>query len=196
MRRRNPIPKYLSPAQVKAVIQCARPGRDQALLAVMYQCGLRRGEVKYLRRRDWQPGKSRQGMLTVWRLKKGDGLVPEEKPVWGRTRRLLEEYLETRDDEQDVLFRGLKGPLGPQAVYYVFKEAAARARFPKDLRHPHVLRHSIATHHANMGTDFGDIQNLLGHRDIGSTMRYAQVLTPRKEDMTMRSEGHFCFAKY
>lgn len=197
MPKRLVVPvSYLTPSQVKAVIQEAGSLRDRALLAIMYQCGLRRGEVRYLRRRDWDPDKSVKGVLTVWRLKHGEGIEPKEKPVWGRTRKLLEAYLSSRDDDHEALFLGKNGPLGPQAVYCIFKAVAEKAGLPPGLRHPHVLRHSIATHHANMGTDFGDIANLLDHKDMSSTMRYAQVLTPRKEDLAMRSECNHHFAKF
>jgi integrase/recombinase XerC len=202
MKRLRPPIRYLTPSQVTSVIETASSARDKALLAVIYQCGLRRGEVKYLRRRDWDPTKSAYGALTVWRLKRGEGIEPEEKPVWKRTRNLLEAYLGSRDDDNDALFLGKKDPqgrrqaLGPQAVYMIFRKVARKAGLPRELQHPHVLRHSIATHHANMGSDFSDIQNLLGHRSISSTMRYAQVLNPRKEDMTMRAGASPCFARW
>jgi site-specific recombinase XerD len=195
MERYRNIPKYLTPRQVECVIKAAKTERDQALLAVMYQCGLRRGEVKFLRRRDWKPTESGYGLLRVWRLK-GDGITEEEHPVWPWVRKILNAYLMSRSDDLDPMFPSRHGrPLGAKAVYDVFRNIAVMVGLPEDLRHPHVLRHSIAVHHANMGTEAADVQALLGHRSINSTMKYFKVTTPRKEDLVLRSGASTLFAK-
>lgn len=205
MSRHDPPPArmqpdlcHLTPSQVSSVLRACSSVRDRALLAVMYQCGLRRGEVRWLRRQDWSPGTSRNGSLTVWRLKRASGLYPHEIPLWGRTRALLEACLDERTDDAMGLFVSRNGlrPLGPQAVYYVFRNAAMEAGLPAGLSHPHSLRHSVAVHSMNMGADLADIQALLGHASISSTTRYARVLTPRKEDMALRTEGSAFFARF
>lgn len=198
MPRRRTVPiAYLTQRQVESVIGAAETMRDRAMFAVVYQCGLRRGEVRWLRRQDWMPNVSRYGALRIWRSKAGSGLLPDEKPVWKRTAKMLEAYLASRDDNMDALFLSKVGrPMGGQAVYEAFRKAAEGAGLPRHLRHPHVLRHSIATHQANMGATFSDIQHWLGHKNPASTMVYAQVLTPRKEDLILRSEGSHFFAKY
>jgi integrase/recombinase XerC len=167
-------------------------------MAVLYQCGLRRGEVQWLRRQDFRPEASRNGCLVVWRLKRAEGLFPHEVPLWRRTSRILRAYLDSRRDDSLALFPSRKGhgPMGPQAVYHVVRQAASGTGLPPGLSHPHSLRHSIATHHANMGADLRDIQELLGHASMSSTVRYARVLNPRKEDMALRSEGSPFFARW
>lgn len=203
MKRIRKSIKYLTSSQVAAVIKAATSDRDKAMLAVVYQCGLRRSEVGHLRRSDWMPSRSMHGVLRVWRVKsdrahgKDRFLHPDEKPLWARTARLLKVYLDSREDDQEALFLSRKKkPLGGQAVYHVFHNIAKTIGLPEDLCHPHALRHSIATHQVNMGADFGDIQDWLGHQDPGSTRVYAQVLTPRKEDLTQRSESSHCYAKF
>lgn len=195
LKRRIEIPKHLTPRQVESVIRACSSARDKALMAVIYQCALRRGEVQYLRRRDWKPTESVNGILTVWRLKGKDGLTGEEHPFWKWTRNLLEAYLGERRDDCDALFVSRIGrPLGPQSVYELFRDMSAKAGIAPDLRHPHVFRHSLAVHHANMGTDIGDVQALLGHRALSSTTKYFKVTTPRKEDMVLRSGASSLFA--
>jgi site-specific recombinase XerD len=54
--------------------------------------------------------------------------------------------------------------------------AAATAMLGKSV-HPHMLRHSLATHLLDAGVDIRVIQAALGHRDVETTARYAQVAT-------------------
>jgi integrase/recombinase XerD len=197
VKRRQRVVSYLSARQVSDMVAAADTPRDKALMAVLYQCGLRRSEVQYLRRCDWAPGAERNGVLRIWRVKAGDVVVSDEVPLWRRTSRLLNKYLKTRDDEHEPLFLSRKGvAMSPQAVYYVVRNAARKMGLPGSLSHPHVLRHSIATHCANSGVGFSDIQKHLGHKNRSSTMIYAQVLTPRKVDLAMRSEMDSRFAKW
>ena len=195
-RRRQRRVNFLSRPEVERVISSTETVRNKALLSLIYQLGLRRGEVRFLRRRDFRENSSRYGSIVVWRLKRGD-LMPNESPLWKRTSDLLKAYLRTRMDDSDALFLSQKGlPLGPQAVYYIFKRAATKAGIDRSRRHPHSLRHSIATHHSNMGTNIEDIMDLLGHKSVNSTMIYAQVLNPRKEEITIRSENSQSFARF
>jgi site-specific recombinase XerD len=109
---------------------------------------------------------------------------------------LLQAYLESRSDDCGALFPSRNGgPLGEKGVYDVFRKLATQVDLPKNLRHPHVLRHSIAVHHANMGTEAADVQCLLGHRSINSTMKYFKVTTPRKENYVLRSGASTMFAR-
>jgi site-specific recombinase XerD len=182
------IPKYLTPRQVEAVLKGTTTLRDMAMLAVVYQCGLRRKEISYLCRRDWRPTESSDGILVVWRSKRKEGLVAEEQPVWPWVRKLLQEYLDSRCDDCEELFLSRKrGGLGGKGVYDVFRKVATARNLPEDLRHPHTFRHSIAVHLANMGAEAADVQAVLGHKSINSTMKYFRVTTPRKEDLVRRS---------
>jgi len=203
MRRRERPILYLTPRQVQAVIEAAKTKRDKAMLAVIYQFGLRRSEVEHLLRQDWDPTASAHGTLTVLRVKnrkvKGDSesvMETDCKPLWARVGKLLEEYLDSRTDYDDALFIGKRGALGGKGVYDVYKKVAKSIGLPKDLRHPHCLRHSIATHMASSGTSLLDIADWLGHNHLSTTLRYAKVLTPRKEDLILRTERSHRFARF
>ncbi len=188
--------KYLTPEQVTAVIKGARNRRDRAMLAVMYNCGLRRSEIQLLTR-DCYVRRGISGVLKVTRLKK-DGNYVQEIPLWRRTSRLLKRYLRRRRDSNDAMFLSRKGgPVTGQCAYYVYRKAAGRARLPEDRSgKTHALRHSIATHMIGMGLDLADVQEHLGHDDINTTLVYARMTNPRKTRNAMLMEVSHHVAKF
>jgi site-specific recombinase XerD len=171
--------EYLSKIEVErffAAIPDAA-SRDRLLFDAIYRYGLRRTEAALIRREHLS-----EGRIWITRLKGG---VSSEYPIHPNTRRLLWAYLNQRGvDENPYLFvsrQGAHRPLSASMIYHLFRRYADAAQLPADRHHPHVLRHSIAVHLMNAGWDAADVQDWLGHRDIGSTMVYAAVTNKRRE---------------
>jgi integrase len=160
--------------------------RDLLLFDLMYRHGLRRGEAALL-----ELGDFKGNQIFVARLKGGDA---HWHPLHARSRQLLRAYLAVRPpDRCKYLFRGKQRsnyPLSEETINYLFQRYATAADLPPDLRHAHVLRHSIGVHLATAGWDIADVQWWLGHRDIDSTAIYFQVMPERvavKYRMLLRS---------
>ena len=98
---------------------------------------------------------------------------------------LLREYWKIARPEGPCLFPGdVAGePITRQAVYLAFKQAARAARIRKRVT-PHTLRHSFATHLLEMGANLRSIQVVLGHAQVGTTIRYVRVARRHIAGMT------------
>jgi len=157
--------------------------RDRLLFDLMYRYGLRRREASLMRLEHLSDGR-----VWILRVKRG---VSGEYPVHPFTRRLLWAHLRDRkEDANPYVFRtrqsGL-GPISPSTIASLFRKYAEAAGLPKERQHSHVLRHSIATHLRAAGWDIADIQDWIGHKDIGSTMIYAAVINTRREAAYQRA---------
>lgn len=178
----------LTPKQVSALVGAAENPRDRALIAVVYQLGLRRSEVALLSRNLYYPGSNPTIMVT--RIK--PIRYQHELPLWKTTAKLLDAYLEARTDDNQALFLSRKNkPLGAQAVFYVYKNLAIKTGLPPIQRHPHCLRHSIAVHLIKAGLDIVTIQKALGHTCAESTLYYThRSIAPEDRNMKL-AEGNW-----
>lgn len=147
--------------------------RDQALLSVLYGCGLRIGEAIALNCSD-VPGRSSNDMMRII----GKGNKQRLVPVLPVVRDLLSTYLQLRPfpiREMEPLFVGVRGArLNAGVAQRQVRQLRAMLGLPESFT-PHALRHSFATHLLGGGGDFRTIQELLGHASLSSTQRYTEV---------------------
>jgi integrase/recombinase XerD len=154
--------------------------RDRAILELLYGTGMRVSELAGLSLSDLG---SDTGLVRV--LGKGD----KERlvPVGRCARRALEAWLgprgrpeleprrwARRGDAEAVFLNARGGRLTRQGVWGVLKKRG-RAAGIEDRVHPHVLRHSCATHMLAHGADIRVVQELLGHSSIATTQLYTKV---------------------
>jgi len=156
--------------------------RDQVLFEMIYRYGLRRREAALIRREHISE------RIWITRLKGG---VSGEYPIHPTTRRLLWPYLSERGNGNSpyLFFTRQSGtkPLSPSTIYALFRRYAEAAGIPRERQHPHVLRHSMATHLLDAGWDIADVQDWIGHADIKSTQVYAKVTNKRRETRYVES---------
>jgi type 1 fimbriae regulatory protein FimB len=168
---------FLTPVETLAVLKVAkqRSTRDWAMILLAYRHGLRASEVCRLKLADID---QKAGSISIRRLK---GSLQTVQPLFQhRGQPLLDEVAAIRSwlrkrpsDGSNYLFTSQKGgKLDRTQFFRVFQTVAQLAGLPVDKRHPHVLKHSLASHLVAGNVNLALIRQALGHRSINSTMQY------------------------
>lgn len=144
--------------------------RDQAVLTLLYGCGLRISEALSLRRAD-------APLAETLRIT-GKGSKTRLVPVLPAVCEAIDAYLAEVPfilASDSALFRAKRGgPLSPRHVQATVQGLRGRLGLPASAT-PHALRHSFATHLLGAGADLRSIQELLGHASLSTTQRYTAV---------------------
>jgi integrase len=168
---------HLGPAEVLALLKTAklRGAREWSMLLLAYKHGMRASEVCNLRLDDID---LKNGNIVVERLKGSLRTVQaltehRGEPLLNELKALREWLRQRRDDGSDFLFLSQKGGrLHRSQLFRLFQSIAAHANLPPEKRHPHALKHSIASHLVSENVNLALVKQQLGHKSIGSTMRY------------------------
>ena len=148
--------------------------RDQAVVLLLYGCGLRISEALGLRGRDVPLGET-------MRIR-GKGRKDRLVPVVPVARQAMDAYVDACPFEiegTEPVFRGVRGgALNPRQVQKLMATVRAQLGLPSSAT-PHAMRHSFATHLLNAGGDLRTIQDLLGHASLSTTQAYTAVDTSR-----------------
>ncbi len=143
--------------------------RDRAILELFYSSGLRLSELCALRWRDLDLA---DGLVTVL----GKGSKQRSVPVGSHARKALEDWRRESQGQPDApVFPGRGGAtITPRAVQIRLQRLAQRQGLFKRV-HPHLLRHSFASHVLESSGDLRGVQELLGHADIATTQIYTHL---------------------
>ncbi len=186
-KRPQRLPKVLDPSVIDALLAAPDTStpqglRDRAILELLYGGGLRVSEVVAL---DCGQTDLDNGEAVV--LGKG---AKERVVVFGRPAvRALEAYLYNgrpalATGANEALFLNRWGTrLTVRSVQTMIKRHAVAAGIPQDV-HPHLLRHSFATHMLDGGADLRIVQDLLGHSSATTTQIYTHVSQARQAEVT------------
>ncbi len=175
------LPETLSAEEVAKLIRAAGGKtpleiRDRAIVELLYASGLRVSELCHARLENLD---LEQGFIRVI----GKGNKQRLVPVGSGARAALERYLSAARPELvgkktgGEVFLSVRGrKLTNQRIWQLLGDLARRAGLEKEV-HPHMLRHSFATHLLQGGADLRIIQEMLGHADISTTQIYTHVDT-------------------
>ena len=172
--------QYLEPGEVLATLRVARAvgAREWAMVLVAYKHGMRASEVCNLRLDDVD---LKNGNIVVKRLKgslKTTQAVTEHRgePLLNEYRAIREWLRERRPDGSDYLFTSQKGGRIHRSQFFrLFRTLAIEVGLPPEKRHPHTLKHSLASHLIAANVNLALIKQQLGHKSISSTIRYVRT---------------------
>ena len=167
----------LSPQEMLSLLKAARKRstREWAMILLAYRHGLRASEVCGIKLADID---LKSGSISIRRLK---GSLHTIQPIYQhRGQPLLDETASLRawlrkrsQDGSDYLFTSQKGgKLSRIQFFRNFQKVAEEAGLSAEKRHPHVLKHSLASHLVVGNANLALIRQALGHRSINSTLAY------------------------
>jgi integrase/recombinase XerD len=193
-RRRPKLPRTLSPREAERLIEAAagttpRALRDAALIELLYGAGLRVSEAV---------GLERAGIDLDERLVRCTGkggkerVVPIGRSAADALRRYASRgrpYLDRRH-RPELFLNAQGGPLTRAGAFLILRRLAEKAGLEPGRVHPHLLRHSFATHLLEGGADLRSVQEMLGHADLATTEVYTHVTDRRRREAYFQAHPH------
>jgi integrase/recombinase XerC len=185
-RAAKPLPKALSVDHAVALAEHrsetgnpALDARDHCIVELLYGCGLRVGELVGL---DAQASAAAAGWIDRSDASAhvlGKGSKRRSVPVGAAALRALDAWLAVRAElarpDEPALFVSRRGTrLTPSQVRTRLQSSAVQAGLPTHV-HPHMLRHSFASHVLQSSGDLRAVQELLGHANIATTQVYTKL---------------------
>ena len=172
--------KYLKQDELKALLEAPRRMRDRLIIKLLYETGMRVGELTALTIGDVD---LESGEITIQQAKRHEeGRKVPLINSW--TKSMLHDYIGTRKNRRDSLFVSNKrSPLSRRQVERLISKYGEAIGLDKDKRHPHVLRHTHAVYALKSGIDLRTLQQNLGHSSIEVTAIYLTMdIEDRKEE--------------
>ena len=168
------LPEVLSPEDVEQLLNFKPTNmiemRDMAIVELMYSSGLRVSETVNININDFEENKSFLRVL-------GKGAKTRLVPMGRFAINAIDDWLKERDKIQsntNALFLNAKGTrLTVRSIQLRLKKMAVKQGLPPI--HPHMLRHSFATHMLESSGDLRTIQELLGHSSLSTTQIYTKL---------------------
>jgi integrase/recombinase XerD len=193
-RRARRLPRTLSPGEAERLIEAAkgttpRALRDRALVELLYGAGLRVSEAVGLER-----GAVDLEARLVRTVGKGDKerVVPIGRQAVDALRRYAARgrpFLDRRH-QPELFLNAQGGPLTRAGAFLILRRLAVSAGLDPARVHPHLLRHSFATHLLEGGADLRSVQEMLGHADLATTELYTHVSDRRRRDAYFAAHPH------
>ncbi|HHV63499.1 MAG TPA: tyrosine recombinase XerC [Peptococcaceae bacterium] len=154
--------------------------RDQVIVELLYGSGLRVSELVGLNISDID---LEAGLLRV----RGKGRKERIVPLTNAAIETIRKYLSQREDSQEALILNYQNTrLTSRSVRRILDKLEKNAQLNQHI-HPHMLRHTFATHLLDGGADLRSVQELLGHKKLSSTQIYTHLTRQKLRDVYRRS---------
>jgi integrase/recombinase XerD len=193
-RKARRLPRTLSPSEAERLIDAAvgttpRALRDRALVELLYGAGLRVSELVGLGKTDVDLD---QRLVRATGKGNKERIVPLGRPAADALRRYLARgrpHLDRRR-RPELFLNAQGGGLTRAGVFLVLRRLAEKAGLDPERVHPHLLRHSFATHLLEGGADLRSVQEMLGHADLATTELYTHVSDRRRRELYFSAHPH------
>lgn len=182
-RQQAKLPRFFYEKEIDALFQQtqgddALDNRNRALLEVLYGTGIRVTECTNIKIKDIDFDTS---VVLIY----GKGNKERYVPFGSFAHDAILDYMKHGRDElmtkgkttHDFLFVNHRGErLTDSGIQYILKKMIEKSSLTAEI-HPHMFRHTFATHLLNNGADLRTVQELLGHSSLSSTQIYTHVTT-------------------
>ncbi|HEX9907376.1 MAG TPA: tyrosine-type recombinase/integrase [Thermoplasmata archaeon] len=172
--------KYLKKEELVALVSEPKKPRDRLILMLLYETGMRVGELCDLRIGDIDFDLGEVSIQEAKWHKEG-----RKVPLVNQTTKwMLRTYIGDRIGRRDekVFISNMKVPFTKRGIEHLFKRCGLAVGLEREKCHPHVLRHTHAVHALKVGIDLRTLQQNLGHSSIVTTAIYLDMnIEDRKE---------------
>lgn len=175
------LPRYLFYEHIDKLLEASdlntKNGiRDQVIVELLYGSGLRVSELVGLNISDVDLG---GGLIRV----RGKGRKERIVPLTDAAKEAVGEYLTRRTDSEEALVLNYQDTrLTSRSVRRILDKLEKKAKLNQHI-HPHMLRHTFATHLLDGGADLRSLQELLGHKKLSSTQIYTHLTKEKMRDV-------------
>ena len=163
-------PEHLTDMELELLRNACVTPREQAIVEFFYSTGCRLSEAINLKKSDLNLATGEVKLLGKGNKERIDYLNP-------KTIVALKKYFLTRNDDSEYVFVICRAPYGKvckTSMKNLFNELGKRAGIEKHV-HPHLMRHTNATLSLEKGMPIEEVQRMLGHVSIDTTLQYAEV---------------------
>jgi len=193
-RRTRRLPRTLSAGEAERLIDAAkgttpRALRDKALVELLYGAGLRVSEAVTLEKNGVDLDERAVRVL-------GKGGKQRVVPLGRQAAEALRRYLARgrphldRRRRPELFLNAKGGGLTRSGAFLILRRLAESAGLEPGRVHPHLLRHSFATHLLEGGADLRSVQEMLGHADLSTTELYLHVSDRRRREAYFAAHPH------
>lgn len=160
----------LSDIELELVRDACADIREKAIVETLYSTGCRVSELERLKLSDIDFQTKEVHLF-------GKGSKHRTSYMNAKMEVMLKKYLETREDNEDHLFVALRKPHKPinkRSIEQIISRIGKRSGIGRPV-YPHLIRHTTATDGLNRGMNVAEVQKILGHAKLDTTMIYAKI---------------------
>jgi len=192
------LPRAIDPEDIRRLLAAIEKSRDRALILTLLRTGMRIGELLNTRVEDLNLSERKVQIIEAQKNRVGRVVYLSSDAV-----EALEEWMQRRKYRSEFIFYGKgAGPLSYEAARLAFMRCADRAGLAHKGYTLHCLRHTYASELLNAGMPLQCLQELLGHRYIEMTRRYARLTDNTRREAYYKAmniieageiDGHYRF---